>query len=788
MRSRNNSNKKPFHLLVIGLFCFFSTNSLGLIAQESFDLSTVKQELEYQLKELREENLLPALSPSEKLNAVAFDQAEYVAEKGRVVHEQEKEQKQTVTDRIIYFEAFNAEVGENISMIAPRSRVQVSKGGEKVVIQNEELLVKAAIHSWMKEEDSKLNLLDSNFYEIGLGIHESERKDVVIVAVLATLPYELPSDVKQKFNFRGIESYNKEKCKVYEEKFNTSPELFSDAFSIEGNELYFSYHNKELIESLLEESSDGISAEIICDWQFECNVSNRLFPGDITDGYLMPILKKGGVSNLNLAEDENALKVKIGEIPTAFTSQSFEVNGMIIKDNAKCASIPYNKIEVKNLRWLDLPFQKVKLKNDSSLSWSDSLHMLFYAKHVSVLDSEIVENSKLIHQLGFEIESIDIEVSLSPAEDPEIFDGFEYELLRALKLDSSKLGPNNFSKKVNWPAYEAFQTNTFYELETRGMNQEAKIEYLKETRKTDPKLNNFLDSLSYMKVLVSGKVNLEQKLSVQQQIDLFRFALKQEKSELSLYIYNQLLENKDLTKQDLIKISADLGQNKEQLSLINNLIVELSERGETTYDGNALTTSFLELHLVDKSNGMVRYNYLISRMHDWADRKYKISSTKEWESSMNRIKSQLDNQLFARSMLNYQMLMADHYYDQGKTDLREKSFKSLVNWIPKAGLDSEMIYSISQYLAFQDQSNRAVKVLLPEVKKDDAPAKHLFYFLQLAIYDSEDVSDAFYVRSMEKASTLYPKEFCELFSKKKMGLQVLKDYEVKSLYCESCQK
>ena len=93
---------------------------------------------------------------------------------------------------------------------------------------------------------------------------------------------------------------------------------------------------------------------------------------------------------------------------------------------------------------------------------------------------------------------------------------------------------------------------------------------------------------------------------------------------------------------------------------------------------------------------------------------------------------------------------------------------------------------VAQYLCYQDQFSRAIKMLLPLVKKEHVDESLLFYFLQIAIYDKNQVSEESYLMLCKKAQLNFPNSFCKLFSKDKMGVQGLENQKIKEIYCKHC--
>lgn len=776
---------KPLHHLMIGLFlCAFITDSK---AQGEFQLPRLEQELMYQLDQYRENKDLPKLQRSEVLDAVAFDQAEYVAEKGRLVHEQDKDQKKTLVDRLLYYEALNAEAGENLAMISPNSRGEISEKSGRIAIESEELLIKAAIYSWVDEEESKLNLNDPNFYELGIAVLESDRGEFAIVAVFASKPYDISKGVKQKFKFRGIDPYEEENCKEFEEQFGTAAELFSDAFQVEDGILYFRYHDKKVVEKVLSFGGSAITAEIITDDQFKCGESNRLFPGGVTDGYLMPKISKGSL--INMPEEERKktdVNLEIGKVPAELLKGGYEVNGIIVQNGSKCTSIPYNKLYVENDQWMNLPFKLVKAKKDSVLNYvEDTLRFSIHLSDQASFEQEMKEINELLNYMDFNINSADLLKLISPISE-------EVSTDRAIKALSASLGGKDwlYEKQITteraWEAYREFEKNKIYQLETKDMDSTAKLNYLKHTATSDEELANFMKSLDQLKVELYGSIRFKEDISQEDRLKLLRFLRKRGEMEMALELLNRMISNKDEGLAEILSERDRLDQDKADLPLINNLMVAAVEDGEVIFDGNPMATAFLEIHLIDQSQKIIRYNYLIATLKSWADKAARVDRLDEWESSFEKLRSFLSPKLYAKTLLNFKMIAADHYYDMGKGKDREDAFKDLMKLLPRAKLTAEEHYQIAQYLAYQDQSSRAIEALIPVVKADEVALDHLFYFMQLAIYDRELVPNAFFIEVLDKTQAAYPNDFCQLFIKERMGIQLLKDYEVKERYCNHC--
>ena len=138
-------------------------------------------------------------------------------------------------------------------------------------------------------------------------------------------------------------------------------------------------------------------------------------------------------------------------------------------------------------------------------------------------------------------------------------------------------------------------------------------------------------------------------------------------------------------------------------------------------------------------------------------------------------------------MLNYNLIAADYYFDKGNYDARKRTFLEIMKWQSKSNLNSKELVDLAKSLCFQDQYAFAIKLLKPQLNKDEIDKEVLFYFLQIAIYDEYLVPEKFYLEKMLLAFQLFPDDVCELFSKSKMGIQALKKLEIKEIYCSNCQ-
>jgi uncharacterized protein YkwD len=758
-------------------FLFLLTN---YTAFSQLNESVVESAFVQALNEFREQQGLTVLERQADLDAVAFDQAEYMLKAGRLVHEQDNSKKAKLNDRLLYYSAFYAEAGENIAELSLGGKLPVEPAGQKVPINSAEQVAAAVLTEWRNEEESKLNLIDPHYRHFGLSFLEEEGK-VYSVLIMAGLPYDL-SDDKGLKDVQGLEPYKKEICDKFIDEHPTFPELFSDVLTQEGNEVFLELNNLAYVEALLAGAGDALAVDVICNEQFHCGEPNRLFPGGISDGYLMSPIKKGKLAVLNLRKEQGEVKVSMGKLPDLYQGDHCELNLISIKEGHHCQTARFNKVVTTTEQWFDLPFLLIGDSVGETMSWIDtSAYSIALNNSVETIKEEIDALAHNLKKLNYQAKSVSITIKSSPIQNTSVIEEISSYLLSTLKPALNYQSEISISNSIDWKAYGKFQENTFYQLETRGLDTAGIIAYLNKTAKDDNKLNTFLDSLNMLTIHYRGEANLPLDGLGAEYEKIFTFLRQSGKQKEALNLQKTYIE------KGHGKLAENyFQQRKKQLPFISNNIAAHAESGADSYDGNTIYKAFLELFLINSSLPQLRYNTLIAQLKDWVNGQ-KINNVDDWEDEFNKLNGQIDKTVFNRAMMNYQAVAADHYFDKKQFAERKKAFDDLVKRQRAANLAPVDALHLARYLSLQDQFSKAAEVLKPYIRTENPPAELLSYYLQIAIYDREVNPEKLYRESLDKLASLYPQEYCRLFSKEKMGIQSLKDYSIKAKYCEVCQ-
>ena len=755
---------------------------------QSTDEAQIHKLLLEKINLFREEQGLKILEQAELLDAVAFEQASYLLENQKLTHEQEQGNKKTLQDRLNYFQAPYASAGENIIQIPLNSKQYIAKGKEKVVISSNQLIVEAALFDWLDEEESQLNLIEPTFEQIGISIIQKEN-DFYMVVVLATLPYKNPGVKKLPFNYYGIKPYKKEVCGPFIEKHGSLPQLFSDAFVVKGNEVFFEFHNLAYFEEVFSDGGDGIAIDLIDRNQYSCEEGNRLFPGDFSNGLLLKPAKKMKLLNANEGIEQGKVKVSIADLPAFYNSKDYEINGVLIKDGHACEIVPFNQIKTKNLSQIanNYLLQGDSLKGE--FVWEDTLSFVIplVSKQTQYAAWEQVKNK--LAQFNFEISAYEALEEISPQAKPAVFEDLDSIVFLQLNLSLQQIDLQAVERKVAWESYKQFQENSFYQIETQGMDEKEVANYLEETAATDAELKAFLSSTHQLQLKLIGKAKVTEETSEKSLIESFKSLMSLGNIAAAATIQKYLIEkveDKSIVAKAIPKL--DPSQKKQNLAVINNQLVLEAEEGAQVYEGNLIHKAALELHLVDKANSIVNFNYHLATLNYWAKHPVKIKEVESWLDGFEKLSASKDIPLknFARAMLQYYLIAANFHYEKGDFLERKKDFDAIIKWHRKASLNNQELLELAKYLCHQDQFPKAILLLRKKVLEEDTNAELLSFYLQIVKYGEEEFNQKEYMKLMRKFAISHPQKFCHFFSKEVNGIQALEDNQLKAIYCKSC--
>jgi len=82
----------------------------------------------------------------------------------------------------------------------------------------------------------------------------------------------------------------------------------------------------------------------------------------------------------------------------------------------------------------------------------------------------------------------------------------------------------------------------------------------------------------------------------------------------------------------------------------------------------------------------------------------------------------------------------------------------------------------------------AAKILEPFIYDKSVYEELLYNYIYLCTYTDARIFSNRFVYAVRKAQAMNPKRFCEMFSKKKISFQILRNSLVKEIYCQYCNE
>ncbi len=771
--------KKNSFFLIAALFPFL------LIAQdaekidvEEFDQLMMEEQLQVAINKARKEHELPIVLRLETLDAAAFDQAEYNQKNNTEGHTQSDEDNKDVTLRVKSYGGLHYEMGELIYTATVGLPIKIKSGAKPIIINTYEKAAEIAVEIWMDDEDTKAIVLDPSYYSLGVAASfNEERQEISIIAVIASPPFDLKGDKDRKDQYALVD-YDKSVCDGFNRTNPFLPELLSDKVSIDQDGvIYLENSNRELLSEILGDGRDGFAVDLVSEEQFKCGEGNGLYPSNFHEGLLLrPI--KGGTVNYKTPEGAYLSKFKLGELPKSYNPNTTNVNLLLFKEAAICVYIPYNKMDAKNLHWID-PKWELKLSDNTTGSILNV--EAFPSKQTDKIYSYLDQLKKDAEKVNY----IKVTYNYSPL----IIDS-----VASISEQLSKKVKENFKIaeviiKDRMDTINQFIANRTIALEIMGLNEAEKINFLKTSE--DPELIEFLGKIHQTEMVI-GKTEDLVDFPNEKLTQNLSAAIQRNKIESALTLQSALIKRAQNGDQEAIKSLSPSGikQTADNLTLISNAYVaqisnikkpNLSER-------ETLRRNLLGLYLVDKTNEVVAYNLCLSILYAWELGNKAPVTPEKWEeyyksASANGV---IDSEKLKRLSTNFHLLTADYYYDNGDIRERKKSLEAAYSNIITADNSKEESIMYAQYFMYQLQIKWVADILNKQLDKgsDIAIAEQL---ISISSYPSAEMSEQERNALLLQIKKSDSKRFCSLFKENKAHYLFLKSPEIKQEWCNFCK-
>jgi uncharacterized protein YkwD len=556
-----------------------------------------------------------------------------------------------------------------------------------------------------------------------------------------------------------------------------------NAISIEGNSVFLYYHDKRVVEELIEAETDGIAVDILQRDQFECKTKNQLDVSEIYDGVLLkPVYKKELFSN-NTAKGEHRLITKIGEIPAHLVGKDIQISMILIKNGVKC---DYNypiTISRKDYDLLPFPPNLKKAEIDFIEEGIVGMQDAYFQFNRDEINTKIVPS--LYTTNG--IHSIDI-MSYSSVEGNKKSNTILHKE-RALFIKNFLLSKiDNKEIKINSKAKENWALCNF-QLEQFGLDS------LMETNKET------------IRKYINKNTNKE-----------WREALKKQRvSKARIFYIGKLTSSDEL----FLEMNILTGIKNKNYKLVNRALYELYQKDKKIgffKNGEWLQEFLIQPELVENTSAILLKDIneydtemIVLYVRNWLKKAEELSK-EAIENILNLYAITTDKMLsywdiesekIARIMHpDKTALLLERYDDANETHPLLLNFHiATINYYSHTRDRAKLIGAfnfITQYyrnkiLTIKDKVKLALffnrwssytlsyELLIGDLKKETISKEGAFILAQNAIVTNADKKIVQLL--MNKAYTFDPKKWCSWI---KEDFQLLRNKNVKSIYCKKC--
>ena len=787
------------------LLILFLIGSVALFAQQKiddvdyqYDKFFLEDLVQEQIDTYRKEQSLPAFKKDLVLTSAADDHSLFMLRNGRVTHNQPSVKKKTPFDRVLFYDGMHGKVQENCYKLAIGSVVKISGGKKKTKLKSYQNVAIAIAQNWIQSKEGALIFANPKYVNYGMSALLNEKDNSLIIThLVGSEPFVLPEGVKPMTNDFGIMPFDKNKCSELTKKYSYLPQLMSDNIFFKNGNIYFYFHDLELLKAVLSDPGDAIAIDIISRDQYSCNSGNKFYPSKGHKGVMLPPIGKSQLFKDNEVEEGNELEISLGPIPSYVDTNNVEFNLLMIKANCLCQTVIYNSLGGENLQSLDLNFMmdtlSVSSRADSAMNQL-AFTVSFQRNKYQYNEEDIKPFLDSLSLNRFDLKKIEI-VAYSSLDGSikgnEIIQQKRAKsILSAIKKYKLQDVETEITTRENWTGfYQAIKGSPFDESLSKLPKEELRVIINKDSMKIA--LEPYLAKQRKAEItLTVEQVYVDEELfSVLP--GWFESALANKdftKAKIYQSVMLKNIGNGNINKEQILEVK--IPRFKQTIPFINNQIALMwySSKNKNKDSLNLYLFNEIKLLLsIDETNPFLKYNQSVLRLLLWSSDYKRESSPKLVLREIKLLAStNIEAWMINRLILNYNIIAADYFYDNKLFSDREKALINVKRSLFSSNLDRDQSFRIANYFMFQLRIDWAIDIMKPFAIKKEIDEEFLFTFLTVAIYNNEKVPQKEYEELMLRAKELNKTRFCKLFGFPNMSFQLLKDIPVKTLYCETC--
>lgn len=749
----------------------------------SLSQESVNDFLMIRVNKLRDSLNIPKLRPDAILDQAAKSQANYIAGKKKLGHEQNTPKLETVADRVFNFGGNRTYIGENVAEI-----------GDKFKTNKE--IADQFFEAWKNSPPHYINMINPNFTRMGFG-YKGIPNRIFAAQVFSSEEISLPKQFNNEHPNWGIKP-NAQICKMLKDSYETM--TFANNVQVVDYEVFFFFHDMPFFESVISDNKDGLAIDVVLRDQFPCNRENQLHISPVFDGQMQkPVYKKELFKN-NISGNPNKMYVKIGEIPSNMRNLEWDVNVIVIKNNFNCDyCVPsFVSSRLYPLLKLEAHWDEFEKKNYFDLHKAilvrDTFDLSFHFSRSNdqFEHYESDEMQRMMSMLPY-VKSILVDCFASV----EGSESINKELLKKRKTTLSKfLTEQNgiASGKIAWNLTENWtlmnkQIERYQIDELKGKSNSAVKEYLKENQSI------FFDSLLFEQRASRIRAYVDTVIVVKDLETLIKYAQYDESLNWQDYEWSDLLEAAN--KQTFVSIDYE-GLNsilKSKKLLSNFLATAVNNNNIFQSIDSVMVVKYLSINNINCSNHRLVFNYANFLTHYWY-RNFRSSysimglaptiTPVELLDLVNTLNESPNIKSAELEKLKFNVYLAGvlYYTAYSKWDLKEKFFDEIVNQVVKQSFSVQDAEQLLLFFNYFHKFERSVKLLEPYFDKNELSENGQFWLAETATMIRQKLGSEQYAQIMDAAKNRNHARYCSWVND---YFQIQRDEYVKQDFCKSCK-
>lgn len=760
---------------VVGLLFLVLLPKL-LSAQLTADnVKQLSADLHKHVNDLRASLQLPKLSISDTLGAAAQIHSDFMAANNKLTHTEVKGNVKNPKDRVVLSKGTDFEiVGENV-LQTPLPKGKLSKSEvSKLAAKMFEL--------WKNSPGHYQNMIGKDYVFEGFAFSTNKTlTDVYATQVFGRRGIVVPHQLST--NTFNIKKGPDDCYKVYNDMLNIVYSM-GNSIDAEGKDIYYSYHDIARFQKIFKGKMDGMAVDVIEKSQFPCHKENVLDMNPVYDGVMLKPVYRDELLKNNQAESPFRLITKMGEIPPHLMDKTLDYSILLIKDGKLCMYLtPY---EVDEAMYPLLPLKPTLLDEKKVSFLKKGIIASQEIEYEFQTNNTEPETIPLVLKYKYPVSSVKIKsyssVEGDSAKNAKLHFGraesIKVDLSKKLKISNSSF---NIDAKENWHKM-AFQ------FEMLGLDS----------------INKY--SLAEQRVIVNKK---------ELAIDWDELFYDQRKATATIFYLADLSNSTDSTNIPLLNLYTAILTNKPQY--INKALCHLNFRDTSqalvVFEDEIFEVLLKEKKYVQNAAALFAKVYRVDIekatefLKTWVNRKDELNQQekenllylycligtellKVWDLSSEM----LSRVIAPQKMIEFvpQGISEDLRFDSELTFIRYygqinlgtkigESFNFIESYIKQKNLTVEDKIQLALFYNYWTVSDRSNDLLIPEFQKGSLPEDGIFLLAQTMIINR--IRDPLTSEILKKAASMNQKRWCEWMKRR---FQILRNDEVKILYCENC--